>query len=75
MPDDATATQEPVALTERVRFALESGDLDAIRDLLDPGARWGCAGGSQRRRLPQATYRSGEIRLDKYFLCRALVPC
>jgi len=45
MPDDATATQEPVALTERVRFALESGDLDAIRDLLDPGARWGAPEG------------------------------
>ncbi len=45
MPDDANATQEPAALTERVRFALESGDLDAIRDLLDPGARWGAPEG------------------------------
>jgi hypothetical protein len=44
MPD-ASATQEPAALTERVRFALESGDLDAIRDLLDPGARWGAPEG------------------------------
>ncbi len=34
MPDDAA--QAPAALTERVRFALESGDLDAIRELLDP---------------------------------------
>ena len=32
-------------LKERVRFALESGDLDAIRDLLDPGARWGAPEG------------------------------
>lgn len=45
MPDDASATREPAALTERVRFALESGDLDAIRDLLDPGARWGAPEG------------------------------
>ena len=33
MPDDASAIRKPAALTERVRFALESGDLDAIRDL------------------------------------------
>ncbi len=45
MPDNASATQEPAALTERVRFALESGDLDAIRDLLDPGASWGAPEG------------------------------
>jgi hypothetical protein len=45
MPDDASATQEPGALSERVRFALESGDPDAIRDLLDPGARWGAPEG------------------------------
>ena len=45
MPDDASATQEPAALTERVRFALESGDLDAIGDLLDPGTRWGAPEG------------------------------
>ena len=45
MPDDASATRKPAALTERVRFALESGDLDAIRDLLDPGARWGAPEG------------------------------
>ena len=45
MPDDASASQELAALTERVRFALESGDLDAIRDLLDPGARWGAPEG------------------------------
>jgi hypothetical protein len=45
MPDNASATQGPAALTERVRFALESGDLDAIRDLLDPGARWGAPEG------------------------------
>jgi len=45
MPDSASATGEPSELTERVRFALESGDLDAIRDLLDPGARWGAPEG------------------------------
>jgi hypothetical protein len=32
---------ESATLAGRVRSALESGDLDAIRDLLDPGARWG----------------------------------
>jgi ketosteroid isomerase-like protein len=45
MPDDASDTQDPTALGERVRFALESGDLNAIRDLLDPGARWGAPEG------------------------------
>jgi hypothetical protein len=48
MPDDASATREPAPLSERVRFALESGDLDAIRDLLDPGARWGAPEGPNR---------------------------
>ena len=45
MPDDASAARESGALTERVRSALESGDLDAIRDLLDPGVRWGAPEG------------------------------
>ncbi len=45
MSDDASATREPAALTERVRLALESGDLDAIRNLLDPAARWGAPEG------------------------------
>ena len=45
MPDKASAPGEPAGLTERVRLALESGDLDAIRDLLDPGARWGAPEG------------------------------
>lgn len=45
MPDDASPTPESAALTERVRSALDSGDLDAIRDLLDPGARWGAPEG------------------------------
>jgi hypothetical protein len=45
MPDDASAAEEPAVLAGRVRSALESGDLDAIRDLLDPGARWGPAEG------------------------------
>jgi hypothetical protein len=45
MADDSSATQEQAALTGRVRSALESGDLDAIRSLLDPGARWGAPDG------------------------------
>jgi len=45
MPDDASAATEPAALAGRVRSALESGDLDAIRDLLDPGVRWGAPEG------------------------------
>jgi ketosteroid isomerase-like protein len=45
MPNDASARGEPAGLTERVRLALESGDLDAIRDLLDPDARWGAPEG------------------------------
>ena len=45
MPDDASAAGEPAELSERVRLALESGDLGAIRDLLDPDARWGAPGG------------------------------
>ena len=45
MPDNASATGEPAELTARVRFALESGDLDAIRDLLDQDARWGAPEG------------------------------
>jgi hypothetical protein len=45
MPDDASAKGQPAGLAERVRLALESGDLAAIRDLLEPGARWGAPGG------------------------------
>ena len=45
MPDDASAADEPATLAGRVRSALESGDLDAIRDLLDQGARWGAPEG------------------------------
>lgn len=45
MPDDASAAGEPIALAGRVRSALESGDLDAIRDLLGPSARWGAPEG------------------------------
>jgi hypothetical protein len=41
MPDDGGAAEGTAALAGRVRSALESGDLDALRDLLDPGARWG----------------------------------
>ena len=47
MPDDASAAEEPAALAGQVRSALESGDLDAIRDLLDPGARWGAPQGPE----------------------------
>jgi hypothetical protein len=45
MSDNASAAEEPAALAGRVRSALESGDLDAVRDLLDPGARWGAPDG------------------------------
>jgi hypothetical protein len=45
MPEDPSATGEPAELAGRVRLALESGDLDAIRDLLDPSARWGAPEG------------------------------
>jgi len=45
VPDDASAAEEPAALAGRVRSALESGDLDAVRELLDPGARWGAPEG------------------------------
>jgi ketosteroid isomerase-like protein len=45
MPNDASASSGSAGLTGRVRLALESGDLDAIRDLLDPGARWGATEG------------------------------
>jgi ketosteroid isomerase-like protein len=45
MSDSASATAEPAELTVRVRVALERGDLDAIRDLLDPDARWGAPEG------------------------------
>jgi hypothetical protein len=41
MPDEASSAEEPALLAGRVRSALESGDLDDIRDLLDPDARWG----------------------------------
>ena len=45
MPDEASAAGEPTGLAGRVRSALESGDLEAIRDLLDPAARWGAPQG------------------------------
>jgi SnoaL-like domain len=45
MPDQASAAEGPGALAGRVRSALETGDLDALRDLLDPGARWGAPEG------------------------------
>jgi ketosteroid isomerase-like protein len=45
MSDDASSAGGPAGLTGRVRLALQSGDLDAIRDLLDPAARWGAPEG------------------------------
>jgi hypothetical protein len=45
MPADASAAAEPATLAGRVRSALESGDLDAIRDLLGHSARWGAPEG------------------------------
>jgi len=45
MSDEGSAAEGPAVLTGRVRSALESGDLDAIRDLLDPDARWGAPEG------------------------------
>jgi hypothetical protein len=45
MPDGANAAEDPAAVAGRVRSALESGDLDAIGNLLVPGARWGAPEG------------------------------
>jgi ketosteroid isomerase-like protein len=45
MSDEASAVEGPSVLAGRVRSALESGDLDAIRELLDPDARWGAPEG------------------------------
>ncbi len=45
MAGDVSVGREPRALAERVRSALESGDLDAIAGLLDPDAHWGAPEG------------------------------
>jgi hypothetical protein len=45
MPSNTEEPTGPAALAGRVRSALESGDLDAIRDLLDRSARWGAPEG------------------------------
>jgi SnoaL-like domain len=45
MPDEVSTSAAPAALAGRVRSALESGDLDAIRDLLANNARWGAPEG------------------------------
>jgi hypothetical protein len=45
MADDASAVQGSAVLVGRIRSALESGDLYAIRDLLDHSARWGAPEG------------------------------
>ena|SRR5258708_7370900 len=53
----------PGSVAERVRVALESGDLDAISELLDPNVRWGAPGDDapscQNRRQVLAWYRRG----------------
>lgn len=41
MPDETGSAQEHAALAGQVRSALESGDPNAIRDLLAPRAKWG----------------------------------
>jgi SnoaL-like domain len=45
MSDEGSAAEGPAVLAGRVKSALESGDLDAIRVLLDPDARWGAPEG------------------------------
>jgi hypothetical protein len=45
MPSNTEEPAGPAALAGRVRSALESGDLDAIRGLLDRNARWGALEG------------------------------
>jgi len=45
MPGDVSAADGPATLAGRIRSALESGDLDAIAELLDPAARWGAPEG------------------------------
>ena len=45
MADDASAAQGSAVLVGRIRSALESGDLYAIRDLLDHSTRWGAPEG------------------------------
>jgi hypothetical protein len=45
MPSNTEEPAGPAALAGRVRSALESGDLDAIRGLLDRNARWGAPEG------------------------------
>ncbi|MHB1592841.1 MAG: nuclear transport factor 2 family protein [Streptosporangiaceae bacterium] len=45
MPAQTGPGGGPSGLAERVRSALESGDLSEIRDLLDPDARWGAPDG------------------------------
>ena len=65
MPDDASAAEEPTGLAGRVRSALESGDLDTIRDLLGPGVRWGAPegpGDADCRNRDQVTAWSASAR-------------
>jgi ketosteroid isomerase-like protein len=64
MRDDARAGQpeiERAGLIERITAALESGDLTAIGDLLDPEVHWGApddaAPGCVNRRQVLAWYR------------------
>ena len=45
MPANNGPADGSPGLAERVRSALESGDLSDMRDLLDPDARWGAPDG------------------------------
>lgn len=45
MSGDSSGADVPTTLAGRVRSALESGDLDAIAELLDPAARRGAPEG------------------------------
>jgi ketosteroid isomerase-like protein len=60
MPDDQSRAG---GIEDRIKVALESADLTAIRDLLDPDVRWGApddeAPGCQNRRQVLAWYRRG----------------
>ena len=46
MPDDASAAEDRPRSPDESGPPLESGNLDAIRDLLAPGVRWGAPEGS-----------------------------
>jgi hypothetical protein len=62
MPEESTT----VAIAERVREALQTADLSAIADVLDPAVRWGAPdnmeGGCQNRKQVLDWYRRGRDR-------------